>query len=145
MIIKRKRIETLEVKQYIENEVVMFYEDDYYIKDTYNKVVKITHLLPKGKWFLFDLTRVYQIDSDEDIFDIVDGNRNNGYSYEIAECENVALFLDEHIGSGEFIDFICENLDEYRNTPLKKFLNIIAAKHNGMICDDGTIIVLDKK
>ena len=120
MIIKRKKTETMEVEQYLKNDVVVFYNDDFYKKETYDKVVKITPLLPKGKWFLFDSTRVYRINSNEEMFDINEGENDEGYEYEITECENVALFLDEYVGCDEFIDFIARNLDEHKNTPLKQ-------------------------
>lgn len=142
---KIKREENLDVEVYKTDRVTVYFEDDIYRDETLETIKKISVVL-KGTYFLFDTTRLYKINTEQDIFDIVNESIDDPCraDFEIREYESIMVFIDEVVGQENFISDLQYHYDTVKNIRVEEYIDEVLFENGSVLKKDGSIITLEE-
>lgn len=145
MKIKRIKEEHFDVEVYKTDKAMVYFEDSIYRDETLETIKKISVLL-EGVYFLFDTTRLYKIDTEQDIFDIVNDSIDDPCraDFEIIEYESIMVFIDEVVGQENFISDLQCDYCRIKNITVKDFIDKVLFENLSILKNDGSIITLEE-
>lgn len=145
MKIKRIKEECFNVEVYKTDKAMVYFEDDIYRDETLETLETISVLL-EGTYFLFDNTSLYKIDTEQDIFDIVNDSIDDscGADFEIIKYESIMIFIDEVVGQENFISDLQYHYDKVKNIRVEEYIDEVLFENGSVLKDDGSIITLEE-